>query len=242
MIRKLLVVLAAASACAVALALFQQTFLYSPERDYKGPIADDVLADVPGWRVEERALANAPEAQARVEGILNFTEAISREYHRTGKDFTVYAAYWAPKTMPVRMVQAHTPEICFVRNGWVLDKAKTQRAVPLEFGGVTLRPAEYRELYAESNPAIRTHVYYWHIVGDSVYVTDTVAGTWNRWDPILSLFRYGLNQKTEQFFVRVNSSKPFDEIMDDPGFEMVMQQLTEMALGQPTTEESASDA
>jgi hypothetical protein len=230
-LRQAFVLMSVVIAALVLVVFIQQAFFFKPERDFTKELADVVPSTLPGWEVTEIELADSPEAQSRVEGILNFTDAVQRVYTRGNQQFIVYVAYWAPKTMPIRLVQAHTPEICWVRVGWDLLPEASESNVQLTVGDTQLKPAEYRELTSEGQPI--THVYYWHVVGDDVYTTQTSAGTWNRWDPLKSLFEHGLNQKMEQFFVRISSETSLDELMQDPQVQKLVQELADFSIAAP---------
>ena len=92
-----------------------------------------------------------------------------------------------------------------------------------------MKLAEYRRMFVTQNPTRDRHVYYWHVVGETIYTTQAV-GEWDRWDPVKSLFRFGLNQQTEQFFIRVSSNRPFDQIWGDPGIQEIMGALSDLTL------------
>lgn len=230
--RKIAVTAVALVASTVLFAFGYQLIVFDPKPSFEGSLGEVLPSEFRGWDVVDLDLAQSEEALSRVEGILNFTQAIQRTYRRGTQSFTVYVAYWAPRTMPVRMVQAHTPDICWVRNGWSLHHDASQHAVEWEVDGLPLKPAEYRELSAEGTPV--THVAYWHVVGDTIYTTRSRPGTWDRWDPVKSLFRFGLNQKMEQFFVRISSGRPLEELKDEPVFREVMLSLGGLAIGAET--------
>lgn len=231
MARKIFLICFMACAALTAGVFLHQTVLYNPEGGLERPLAEALPLSPGNWVSYERELANTPEQQRNVESILQYTDAVFREYRKGPYEIGVYVAYWAPKTMPVRMVQAHTPDICWVLNGWAIDGR--EEAVILEHNGTELKPAEYRYMVVPSHN-VGAHVYYWHIVGDHVYTT-RIVGTWDRWDPIKSVFRFGLNQRTEQFFVRISSNLPFDAIWDDPGFQEIMGSLESLALRRSQT-------
>jgi len=50
------------------------------------------------------------------------------------------------------------------------------------------------------------------------------------WKAILG-HHVGVN--TEQYFIRLNSERPFEEIWDDPGFRSLMEALARLGLGEP---------
>lgn len=230
MIRKLIIGI---SLIAVALAgggALHQAVFFNPEKSFEGTLAEILPTEVHGWQSYDRPLAETEEQRRNVDAILQYTDALVREYRKGPFRFEVYVAYWAPKTMPVRMVQAHTPDVCWVRGGgWLVDVDAKRSGVPLEVEGETLKLAEYRRMVGSRNQSQVAHVYYWHVVGDHIYITDAM-GTWDRWDPVKSLFRFGLNQKTEQFFVRISSDVPFVQLWDDPGVREIMAVLKDLAL------------
>mgnify|MGYP002622645320 CR=1 FL=1 len=225
--RKAFVFLSLIVALFLGIALAYQIFLWEPEQRKTVALTEAIPAEMPGWKVQDVPLADSEEMEARVEGILNFSEALFRTYTKPGTELAVYVAYWEPRKMPVRLVQAHTPDICWVRAGWEVEDSRY--SVPLSAMGVPLKPAEYRVM--TKDPALQ-YVYYWHVVGDEIYINRSI-GVWDRWDPIKSLFRFGLNQQQEQFFVRVSSNRPVDEIWDDPDVQKIMRDLAELALAKP---------
>ncbi|WOO42345.1 exosortase C-terminal domain/associated protein EpsI [Rubellicoccus peritrichatus] len=212
----------------LAFALAYQMFIWQPERRETVELAKAVPAAYDGWEIADHPLAESEEMQDRVSDILNFTDAIFRSYKQGDTDISVYIAYWEPRKMPVRLVQAHTPDICWVRNGWTVTDS--EYSVSLECNGVPLMPAEFRVM--TKDPALQ-YVYYWHVIGNEIYV-NRIVGTWDRLDPLKSLFRLGLNQQREQFFIRVASNKPFDEIWDLPIMQDIMTDLADLTLVAPT--------
>jgi hypothetical protein len=230
--KKILIAFAAVVAVTLVGVLIRQEFFYHPTTTLNEPLAEAVSADLPGWTSEDLPLANSPEMQERTEEILNFEEAIYRVYKQGDREIGVYVAYWKPKQMPVRMVEAHTPDICWVKNGWT--RREMEPGVPLAVGETELFPAEYRAYNTQDGGAL-TYVYYWHTVGDTLYVNrSTKLGTWDRLDPIKTIFHYGLDQMQEQFFIRISSNKPFGDIFEvDPGMRELMQELADLTLAVP---------
>ena len=240
MIRKILIGFGLFATALVAGAVLHQTLFFRPDVTFEGSLADRIPSDVAGWRSVDKPLAGTPEQERNVDSILQYTDALVREYRNGPYNFEVYVAYWAPKTMPVRLVQAHTPDICWVRNGWAVGGGES--AVALTAEDESLKLAEYRRMVIPRNQSVERHVYYWHVVGDHIYTTDAI-GMWDRWDPVKSLFRFGLNQRTEQFFIRVSSSQPFETIWNEPGVQEIMGSLADLALRRsvdaPVTEPEA---
>lgn len=228
--KKILLGLGAVIAVALVGVIIRQEYFYHPVSTLQGELSAIISPDLPGWTSEDLPLADSPEMQERTEQILNFEQAVYRVYKQGDREIGVYVAYWKPKQMPVRLVEAHTPDICWVRNGW--HQREAEEGVALSADGTPLHPAEYRA-YNRQEGGNLTYVYYWHTVGDTIYVNRTV-GEWDRLDPIKTVFRYGLDQMQEQFFVRISSNKPFGEIFQtDPGMRELMKELADITLAAP---------
>lgn len=184
-----------------------------------------------GWRSREVPLGPNEFLEGQVEKILNFDEVVHREYARGGVTFAVYAAYWGPGRMPARLVASHTPDRCWTENGWTCLEMKFKEK--RESAGHPLQPAEWR-LFKSPTGEI-THVLFWHLVDGRIYdfgsrftaIPDPV-----RWwkDAIRQAFR----GSSEQYFVRVTSNVPFEEIWKEPGFEDVMHGLAGLGVGVQT--------
>ncbi len=211
----------------------RQEIFYNPEQHFAASLDTAISADLPGWESEELEFTD-------YEGeILNYEEAIHRVYRQGDREVDVYVGYWKPKQMPVREVQSHTPDVCWVRNGAELkDK---EFSVQLTSEGTPLHPAEFRSFRMPGSGDIK-HVYYWHTVGDTLYVNRVKAGQFDRLDPIKTVFTYGLDQMQEQFFVRLSSNKPFYDIFKtDPGMRQLLSELTALTLAAPTAEDIAQN-
>lgn len=180
-----------------------------------------------GWRTREVPLGPTEFLQGEVEKILNFDESVHREYARGAVKFAVYAAYWGPGRMPTQLVASHTPDRCWTENGWeCLDmRFKESRSA----AGMPLQPAEWRLF--RSPVGSETHVLFWLLVDGRIYdfgsrftaVPDPVR--WWR-DAIAQHFR----GSREQYFVRVTSNVPFEEIWNESGFQEVMRGLAQLGL------------
>ena len=75
-------------------------------------------------------------------------------------------------------------------------------------------------------------VIFWHLVGDGLYVFEAEGFEYDLWSKIergLMVFtdlpKYGLNQRQEQFFIRVASTTPFSELWHDEEFQAIIKTL-----------------
>lgn len=212
-------------ALASGLALAYTAMFYSPAKTMSGQLEDRLPGAFDGWTVTDRELAESEEMQEHVEKILNFSQALFRSYERAGTTISVYVAYWEPKMMPVRQVQSHTPDVCWVRSGW--EMVDQDFSVSCQIDETKLFPYEGRALKKNGHTE---YVAYWHVLGDHIYVNRTKPGQWDRWDPIKTLFKYGLHQQREQFFVRISSNRPIKEIWDLPLMQEILRDLAEISL------------
>jgi hypothetical protein len=191
---------------------------------------DFVPAAPDGWRAREVPLGPNEFLEEQVGRILNFDEAVHREYSRGGVTVAVYAAYWGPGRMPTRLVASHTPDRCWTENGWTCLEMRFKESHSV--GEVALQPAEWRLFRSPAGD--NTNVLFWHLVDGRIYdfgsrftaVPDPV-----RWwkDAIAQAFR----GSSEQYFVRVTSNVPFAQVWDEPGFQRVMRGLAELGLAEP---------
>ncbi|GHC04705.1 exosortase-associated EpsI family protein [Cerasicoccus arenae] len=228
--RKIFLIFGAIIATGSFIALAYTAFFYTPPKTMSGELQQRLLSQYDGWEIEDQPLAETEAMEETVEGILNFSQAVYRTYVRGKTQIGVYVAYWEPKMMPVRLVQSHTPDVCWVRSGWTMIEGESEYSVPCRLGEQPLYPAEIRTLEKNSHTQ---YVAYWHVLGDEIYVNRSRAGQWDRWDPIKTLFTYGLHQQREQFFVRINSNQPIDEIWDLPIMQEILTDLAELTLTPP---------
>jgi hypothetical protein len=101
--------------------------------------------------------------------------------------------------MSYRAVAGHTPDVCWVGNGWQMEAhgqidqwAGKQAEIPT---------AETRIFQTENT---KETVIFWHLVGREV-ISYGLAAPPPWYAVFLDLWRNGLNQRQEQFFVRLSS-------------------------------------
>ncbi len=206
-----------------------------PERTFKGSVKDllPTAAEVPSWTVEYLPIADTPEMKAKVAEALNYDDAVYAIYTHGATRISVYIAYWIPGKMPYRLVAGHTPDVCWVGNGWKPVEANTwkpeagdlkrasgplamvlTRIAPLmqasntthalfENSPAQLPPAEYRVMELNGNVE---RVVFWHLL-DGRPMSYGTKGL-PPWYAVFSdLLARSLNQRPEQFFIRISSNK-----------------------------------
>jgi hypothetical protein len=174
-------------------------------------------------------LAETEEGRSAVEGILRYDDFISRSYRRGQTEVTLYIAYWLPDRMPPRMVGRHTPDRCWIQNGWTCDQRT--RAVTLQGSRhTTLQPAELGVYTLRDR--ITLHVAFWHLVGGKAYAYGPEQSDMVALAPLSDLRTFGLNQRQEQLFIRVASNQKFEDFWRDPGFQQLLRSLEDLGVAQ----------
>lgn len=191
-------------------------------------LAEAVPASIPGWTGRDLPLGPSEFIAGEVEKVLNYDQVLYREFTRGGQTFGVYVAYWGPGKMPTRFVASHTPDRCWTENGWHCVEMRFKQAEA--FDGRTLQPAEWR-LFEPPEGGRPTYVLYWHLVDGKVYdygsrfsaVPEPV-----RWwkDAVQQV----LSGSREQFFIRLTSNEPVENLWKDPGVASVMRSLERLGL------------
>jgi hypothetical protein len=167
----------------------------------------------PGWKLEEQKIASSPEMEKAVGELLNFDDGVYVNYIGPGRErISVYIAYWTPGKMSHRLVAGHTPDVCWPGNGWRkiaaarLDMFKIpdpdlppgSKANPPE---IIVPAGEARTFTIDQN---REYVWFWHMVGsESKSYSSGYSPPWHA--AITDILHNGLNQRQEQFFIRISS-------------------------------------
>lgn len=173
-----------------------------PPRTFHGSVKDLLpkIEDMPGWKVEYLPIADTPEMQAKVNEELNYDDAVFAVYTRGTERVSIYIAYWTPGKMPHRLIATHTPDVCWVGGGWKTEAAESGVRWTVD-GGRALLPCESREMTLNGN---REHVVFWHVAnGKSILYGTQGPAPWYAF--ITDLFSRNLDQRPEQFFIRISS-------------------------------------
>ena len=205
------------------------TLLHTPtQRPGKGRhLAAAIPIDPSGWTSHEVPLGATEEVRGAVAETLRYADVLLREYRSARGTLTVYIAYWAPGQMPTQLVASHTPDRCWTEVGWVCEQLRHKTRLTLP-AGVTL-PGEWR-LFADPGGQ-RLQVLYWHLAGGQVYdqgerlATSPSLGRWLR-DALGQV----LQAPPEQYFIRLSSDRPFEELQDDAGWRQLTQALGGLGL------------
>ncbi len=201
-------------ATAVVLQLLPYPSTAIVQRD--APLADYFPNDVADWRGEDRPLAGTEALAGAVKRTLDYDEAMLRFYRKGAQEFSVYVAYWRAGKTPSRDVAFHIPDKCWTSVGW--KRCAADYHYQRKFAGRQLAPAQYRE-FEESGE--RQYVIYWHIFNGRAIIYNP-DGSPSDLSILTDLLHRGLRQKGEQYFIRVASRIPIDQLWNDRGFQQIL--------------------
>ena len=200
------------------------TIVPPPEASLEQPLAKILPDHLPGWEIIDHDMADSPEASARISEFLNFDDAIFRTYRRGDTQIGVYIAYWKPGKASYRWAGSHTPDTCWVINGWT--RSERQYGIPFEQAGKAFEPAEFG-IYEKNGNAQR--VYFWHLIGGKAN-NYKQKGTGYYLNALKDIQKHGLNQRKEQFFVRLSSNKNIAALEQMEGFEVITDAMLNISM------------
>ncbi len=188
-----------------------------------GPdLAAIVPAQSPGWEVV------TTDDLHRFTSTLATNHLIQRNYVRRTPDvlvqITIYLAWWPAGSVPVSLVESHTPEACWPGTGWVQQPTPT-RTVTASVAGRELPAATY--LFFKNTQAYPQHTWYWHLnAGRPIQQINALSPR-----ELLGLaWHYGLRTSGEQLFVRISSNQPWAKIAGEPLLTSLFAELKPMGL------------
>lgn len=204
-------------------------------RRFTGRLNDALPREVAGWVRRDVPIAGTSAGAANVLGILNFSQAEQAMYEKAGRRVLVYVAYWEPGKVSVVDAGSHNPDSCWVNAGCV--RTERRHAATGALAGRALRPYEYGQYLVPGGG--RQNVVFWHLVNGAPnryeeQETGWRAGLVGRLERLPLLLKdirdYGLNQKSEQMFVRISFAASLPEAMADPDFALLLQSLSSLGV------------
>jgi len=182
-----------------------------------------------GWETRDEPLGANEMVRTAVERTLNYDDYVYRLFRKGETAFGIYVAYWAPGRMPVQKVASHTPDRCWTENGWECEEMRF--AETIKTGEISLRPAQWRIFRAPGPNAQKEYVVYWHLVGKRLY---DYGNRFNARPDLVKWWRdtvaYAMSGSDAQYFIRITSNRPFQELVDDPAFFTVIGCVADLGL------------
>ncbi len=206
------------------------TFVPPPEATLQEALAEVVPEDLNGWSIKDLDMAESPESSARITDFLNFDDALFRVFEKGDTFVGLYIAYWTPGKASYRWAGAHTPDTCWVQNGWT--RTDREYGIPFNNQATEFEPAEFG-VYEKNGSA--QNVYFWHLVGGEAFSYKQQGGH-NIFAALLDIKKYGLNLRDEQFFIRLSSNKTIDQLKEIEGFDAILDSLNKVGLAKVNNE------
>ena len=207
-------------------------FMFKHPQLIQGSLDSIVTADVEGWQVRKLEIADSAEMRSRVMNILQYDDVIFRDYRRGDTNVQIYVAYWKPGSVPYGQAGVHTPDTCWVTNGWTEEQRR--HAQTLSVAECETKPAETGRFALRGQ---KLDVAFWHLVGGRVNSyeqynwRDGVAGIRERLPHLFQdLRRYGRNLAQEQLFVRISSNVPLETLLKEPAFARLLETLRPLGI------------
>ena len=195
-----------------------------PQATLHEALADIIPRKLSGWKIKDMDMAESPESSARISNFLNFDDAIFRVFEKGDTFVGLYIAYWGPGKASYRWAGAHTPDTCWVQNGWT--RIDRKYSVPFQHKGDQFQPAEFG-IYEKSGNA--QTVYFWHLVGGAAFGYEQQGGH-NILGALLDIKHHGFDLRQEQFFIRLSSNQNMDDLQRLSGFDQILDSLSTIGL------------
>jgi Protein of unknown function (DUF3485) len=195
-----------------------------------GFLAAHMPMEAGAWRGQDEPLGPNESVTDAAARILNFDDYAYRVYRNREQTLSVYIAYWGAGRMPTHKVASHTPDRCWVENGWTVREARF--SVPVTFWATRLKPAEWRLFSPPGAQGGGQYVLYWHLVGSDLY--DYGARLNTKPHPVKWLrdsLAYAMKGSQEQYFIRLTSDRPVDELIQDTELKPLIDFLSRIGLG-----------
>lgn len=195
-----------------------------PEPTLEDLLSNIVPEELNGWKIVDQDMAESPESSERISDFLNFDDALFRIFKKGDTFVGLYIAYWLPGKASYRWAGAHTPDTCWVQNGWTrLDR---KYCIPFQNEETPFQPAEFG-IYEKDGST--QNVYFWHLVGGEAFGYEQEGGH-NIFAALLDIKKHGLNLRDEQFFIRLSSNKKIEELKKIGGFNQILDSLNKIGL------------
>lgn len=208
-----------------------------------GVAAGELIKRLPvvagAWQGRVEPLGPSEFVSEQAEKILNFDDYAYLIYRQGNRTLGVYVAYWQAGRMPTHKVASHTPDRCWTENGWKCDEMRF--GVAANYGAVALKPAQWRRFTPPGGSGTQ-YVLFWHLVGDELY---DYGDRFNATPHPLKWWRdsmaYAIKGSQPQYFIRLTSDRPLEELLGDPDLAPVLEALAGMGLRLPALKTSGAE-
>ncbi len=211
-------------------------FFSQPEihfADYTDPEAlFEVLPE--SLAVEDIPIAETESQLQAVEDILRPTAMTYKKVASGGEEIFVWIATWAPREMSPWEVFGHTPDTCWIGSG--AELVARNDPTPFRIYPELLNQAQRRTF--EMAQGQNVEVLWWHLLGgEPVAARETGAKNMNPVARLQSFFDFQLEfSHSEQVFIRIHSAGNMEEILANPDFKPLIEQIQSLFAQPPVAE------
>lgn len=194
---------------------------------FQGTLANFIIEQgaITDWKISHLPIAETPEMKKAVGEVLNYDDAIFVNYTKGISHFAVYVAYWKPGKMSHRLIAGHTPDVCWTASGWAIMERETIYGMPDGISGSVV-PGKRRIMVFNSQTE---HVVFWHLVdGEVISYSESGRAPW--YAIFSDVFSRALNQRQEQFFIRISSDLPVHMWPGLPPYNETLRRLSMLHL------------
>lgn len=184
------------------------------------PLKTLVPASLPGWQVRDEPIGATEGVTVTALKILDCDEVVYRSYTSGDKSFSIYIAGWDAGKRDWPDVALHTPDICWQGSGWRCLRGVSQ--FQLLAGDIRLEGGQWREFQEPSGG--RVEVVFWHYLNG----TPLEYSPYHRFSGIREALRHVGESRGVQYFVRVSSATPMDELVSLPAFQIALSKLQDL--------------
>ena len=191
-------------------------------------LAKRLPSSLAGWRMSELPLGPNEFLERRSAEVLRCDEFVFREFSRGETKFAVFSSYWGQGKMPTRLVSMHTPDRCWIENGWTCPKQVYGANV--ESASQRLVAAQWR-LFNPPQSREDVFVLFWLMIDGKPYDfgrrLNRIPNPIRWWADVVDEAKSG---SKEHLFFRLTSNRPFEELRGDPGWEELLGALAKLGL------------
>jgi len=183
-----------------------------------------------GWRATTLPLGESEGISSIVKVTLDFDWYLFKKYSCGDVNFSLYVVGWSAGRVPPHLVESHTPDHCWLQNGWRCLAAKEGFVAP--GAGAVLAGGSWR-LFSDPGD-VPVNVAFWHYVGEEAHnygKRNTVAQNAYYW--LKDAFLVGKFAGKRQLFVRISSCSPLEEILAKSEVQFLVDQLAGLVREKP---------
>ena len=180
----------------------------------------------------DKPLGETEEVVKAAESILLVSDFLNREYTLSnGEKVSVYISYWMKAKETLERATTHTPDRCWVRNGWQCNPKTRNTADVIDVDGKQLKPAIYGEYTIAGNGQKHTrYVWYWFLADGEVYQFEGKNYIPNPFTWLKNALTATVEETPEMYFIRIDSDKPLEHLRNNKEFKQILSHLGDMIL------------